>query len=157
MGLGKTIMIISLIHTHRRIFEHSSKKPKSNEGGTLIILPLSLMSQWHEEINTHGVDLKVIEYYSDKIKNTQELKNAEIVLTTYGIINSDFASQGPLFKIPWFRIILDEAHTIKNKDTSIAKVITKLQGRFKWAVTGTPIQNKLDDLYALIKFLEVEP
>ncbi|CAG9330396.1 unnamed protein product [Blepharisma stoltei] len=157
MGLGKTVMIIALIHTHRRAFEHAPKKPKTLEGGTLIVLPLSLITQWHQEINSHGVDLKVLEYYSDKNKSVQELKNAEIVLTTYGIINSEYANQGSLFKIPWFRVILDEAHIIRNKDTSTTKAVMKLQAKFKWALTGTPIQNKLDDLYSLVRFLEVEP
>ncbi|CAG9314918.1 unnamed protein product [Blepharisma stoltei] len=158
MGLGKTVMVVSLLHTHRRGYTHSPKKSKNiNEGGTLIVLPLSLMTQWHSEIENHGTGLKVMEYYSEKTKSLRELGSPDVVLTTYGVVQTDCATSGPLFKMNWFRIILDEAHNIRNRETGITKSCLKLQGLYKWALTGTPIQNRLDDLYSLISFLEVEP
>jgi DNA repair protein RAD5 len=64
---------------------------------------------------------------------------------------------GKLFKHQWHRVILDEAHTIKNQRTENAKACFSLVARNRWAVSGTPIQNEIDDLYSLVKFLKVEP
>ncbi|OMJ80140.1 hypothetical protein SteCoe_19683 [Stentor coeruleus] len=158
MGLGKTVMMISLIHTSRKPLRNTSKKvKKSNEGGTLIILPLSLISQWKSEFDTHGEGISVLEYYTEKSRNMSELISADVILTTYGVFCSESSSKGYLTQISWFRVILDEAHTIRNRNTSTAKAVFKIQAEHKWALTGTPIQNTIDDLYSLIRFLEMEP
>lgn len=99
MGLGKTVMVVALLHTNKRKFSHSPKKARFSEGGTLIIVPLSLMAQWHNEIDNHGTGLKVIEYYTEKTKSLKELSSADVVLTTYGIVQSDCAASGILFKM----------------------------------------------------------
>ena len=101
--------------------------------------------------------MTVLEYYSDKSRHVSELKAADIVLTTYGILTSESTNKGPIYQISWFRVVIDEAHTIRNRNTATAKAVFKIQSEHKWVLTGTPIQNTIDDLYSLIRFLEVEP
>jgi DNA repair protein RAD5 len=155
MGLGKTVMVLSLIHTHIQGFSNTPKKVQTLRGGTLIVVPLTLMSQWMQEAEEHGRGLNVVEYYASKGRN--EIRSADIVLTTYGTLGSCFSNNGDLFKIEWFRVVLDEGHNIRNRNTQTAKACLSLKARHKWIVTGTPIQNALDDLYTLISFLDLEP
>jgi transcription termination factor 2 len=65
--------------------------------------------------------------------------------------------QGMLFSVKWDRVILDEAHQVRNPKTKMAKGVCNLHSNFRWALTGTPIHNKLLDLYSLIKFLNFTP
>ncbi|KAJ3191473.1 hypothetical protein HDU67_005840, partial [Dinochytrium kinnereticum] len=66
-------------------------------------------------------------------------------------------TKGELFKVKWYRVILDEAHTIKNKNTRAAKACTNLHSHYRWCLTGTPFQNHVGDLYSLILFLGIQP
>ncbi|KAJ3023132.1 UNVERIFIED_CONTAM: hypothetical protein HDU68_008757 [Siphonaria sp. JEL0065] len=67
------------------------------------------------------------------------------------------AQRGPLFKNGWYRVILDEAHTIKNKGTRVARACVQLNATHRWCLTGTPVQNKIGELYSLIDFLDIKP
>ena len=156
MGLGKTVMMIALIHTQRGCQSLGPKAQKTEEAGTLIVVSLSLLTQWASELESHGSGLKVVEWHSAKTKTMKDLTKADVVLTTYGTLNSELSQNGCLFRANWYRVILDEAHTIKNSKTTCAKACFKLQAKNKWALTGTPVQNSLDDLYSLVKFLELE-
>ena len=163
MGLGKTVMMLSLLHSNRPqeqlqdgIF--SLKKRNKSIGGTLIIVPLTLLSQWEEEIQTHSLPstFKYCLYYNDN--RPQNLYDYDLVITTYGIVSSEFASaKKELFSFEWFRVVLDEAHYIKGRTIQIAKAVYHLKAEHRWCMTGTPIQNKLDDLFSLIHFLRLEP
>ena len=91
----------------------------------------------------------------------------DLVFTTYEIVTrecnmfdkegNEISSDSPLAKIKWRRIILDEAHRIKNHSTKCSKVICALQAKYRIAITGTPIHNSLNDLYSLVKFLHFDP
>ena len=157
MGLGKTVMMAALIHTNPPSHSPKAKKAKADrmDGRTLVIVPLSLLGQWSSELNTHGAGLSITEYYGSR--TARELVQSDVVLTTYGTVASEFASNGSIYKVNWFRIVLDEGHTIRNRTTTTAKSCFKLQGLHKWVLTGTPIQNQLDDLFSLIHFLDVDP
>ncbi|WVQ98513.1 hypothetical protein IAU59_005639 [Kwoniella sp. CBS 9459] len=178
MGLGKTVQSIALLASN------PSKDPKIK--ATLIIAPLALLTQWKSEIESKCTPnlLRVLIYHGQKRpKSANILKQYDVILTTYGTLTSEFGTehthkskvkiddpdasedddfkvvkkQGPLFKIKWYRCILDEAHIIRNKNTRATKACFALEAHYRWCLTGTPIMNSLDDLYPLLHFLCISP
>lgn len=89
------------------------------------------------------------------------LANYDVVITTYGTLTSDVPLENNrnsvLAKVAWERIILDEAHKIKNRKSKISRIVTQLHAVSRWCLTGTPIQNELWDLFSLIRFMKVMP
>jgi len=79
------------------------------------------------------------------------------MISTNNISCSAFQNDSPLHKIKWLRIILDEGHTIRNPQTRLTKAMIDLAAERRWVLTGTPIQNRLDDLWSVCKFLRLEP
>ncbi|RYE95579.1 MAG: hypothetical protein EOO41_05525, partial [Methanobacteriota archaeon] len=122
----------------------------------------------------------VLVYYgSDRNLTIQRLNEYDFVITSFGVLASEFSGRGsavaggstspiaaagakrqresPLFSVKWCRVALDEAHVIRNPTTQQAKACHALQARYRWALTGTPIQNSLQDLHSLVKFLQHAP
>ena len=195
MGLGKTIEMLSLMHSHRsEVSLQASQRslssvanlprlPKNSSSveaapcTTLVVAPMSLLAQWESEAAkaTKVGTLKTMVYYgSDKAANLQNLcceANAasapNLIITSYGVVLSEFnqvaarggdrGSHGGLFSLDFFRIILDEAHFIKNRQSKTAKACYELTAQHRWVLTGTPIVNRLEDLFSLVHFLRVEP
>ncbi|XP_024376643.1 DNA repair protein RAD5A isoform X1 [Physcomitrium patens] len=195
MGLGKTVMMISVVMANpgrgglatdpavsgssntleaprsqlgnlSQVMEMRKKQSGLRKGGgTLIVCPMTLLGQWKSEFETHvaGDSLSVYAYYgTDRIRERKALLEHDIVLTTYGVVasesnQSNFMEDGPLHSIHWFRIVLDEAHTIKAFRTSTSKAVFMLTADRRWCLTGTPIQNKLEDVFSLLHFLRIEP
>ena len=144
---------------------------------TLVVAPMSLLAQWASEAEkaSRPGSLKVLVYYgSEKSANLQTLccaANAasapNVVITSYGVVLSEFnsvaaldgnrGSHGGLFSLEFFRVILDEAHFIKNRQSKTAKACYELSAIHRWVLTGTPIVNRLEDLFSLVRFLRVEP
>jgi DNA repair protein RAD5 len=156
MGLGKTIEILSLIHTNPLM----DRKHKLETSATLIVCPLNLASQWIEEAaRCFGSNFQSFFFYGDHRPQLSGHSKFNMVVTTYGTIMSEFdnANESPLYNIHWHRVVLDEAHMIKDRSTKTAKAVYALNSTNRWAVTGTPIVNKLEDLFSLIHFLKVEP
>ncbi|EHK96527.1 putative SWI/SNF-related matrix-associated actin-dependent regulator of chromatin subfamily A member 3-like 1 [Glarea lozoyensis 74030] len=134
---------------------------------TLLVSPLSTIANWEEQIKQH-VKPGALKYYiyhgSGRIKDVNKLAQFDLVITTYGSVASEFNNRSkqkhgvyPLEEMNWFRIVLDEAHMIREQSTQQSKAICRLQASRRWAVTGTPVQNKLEDLGALMTFLRVKP
>ncbi|KAK9477502.1 SNF2 family N-terminal domain-containing protein [Lipomyces japonicus] len=156
MGLGKTVQSIALILSHRM-----SKEPEKSLNScksTLVVAPLALINQWADEIKTKAPSLSVLVHHGpQRTKSEKDLKKYDVVISTYQIVSSENDSNGPLLSLDWWRIILDEAHTIKNKSAKSSMACCHLHGRNRWALTGTPLQNKIDELHSLFKFLKIEP
>ncbi|KAK3988560.1 putative SWI/SNF-related matrix-associated actin-dependent regulator of chromatin subfamily A member 3-like 1 [Cladorrhinum sp. PSN332] len=138
-----------------------------NAKATLLVCPLSTITNWEEQLKQH-IRPGSISYYiyhgANRIKDVDQLARFDLVITTYGSITSELnfrlkKKKGvyPLEEIAWFRIVLDEAHTIREQSTLAFKSICRLQASRRWAVTGTPVQNKLEDLAALLAFLRLKP
>ncbi|TRY63698.1 hypothetical protein TCAL_00780 [Tigriopus californicus] len=128
---------------------------------TLIICPMGLISHWITQIDSHvrpSVPIKMfVDYGSTRARDGHELKEQDIVITTYGTLASHGNTESPVFLIQWLRVILDEGHIVKNIKTRTAKAVLRLKCDRKWIITGTPIQNNLEELYPLIEWLDVKP
>lgn len=174
MGLGKTVQAISLILRNRKPeHEHSeSESPEKDDKrlskSTLVVAPLALIKQWESEIlekieKTHK--LRVCLYHgTNRAKTTRDLDKYDVVITTYGTLTSesgtaaaDKTKKAGLFAFLWYRVILDEAHTIKNRNAKATQAACSLDAKYRWCLTGTPLQNNLDELQSLIKFLRIKP
>ncbi|KEY67680.1 hypothetical protein S7711_03933 [Stachybotrys chartarum IBT 7711] len=172
MGLGKTLQTIALILTNQKPGQESRgwKKHFSDIAKTtLVVAPLALIRQWEQEIKdrvlkTHG--LKVLVHHGpQRTKSFKELALYDVVITTYQILLSEHgsSSEGPggvkagCFGLHWWRVVLDEAHTIKNRNAKGTKACYALRSEYRWCLSGTPMQNSLDELQSLVRFLRISP
>lgn len=174
MGLGKTLSILSLICStldEARAFGNSDmdESDQVNDvarraAGTLLLCPKSVISNWQEQIGQH-LDKSKVSYYmyhgSKREQDLDILSQYDVVVTSYSTAASEFTSTSKNFsaltELEWFRIVLDEAHSIRTQSTTTFKAACALVSKRRWAVTGTPVQNKLDDFGALVKFLKIYP
>ncbi|KAF4021081.1 hypothetical protein G4228_012410 [Cervus hanglu yarkandensis] len=130
---------------------------------TLIICPLSVLSNWMDQFGQHiksDVHLNFYVYYGpDRVRDPTLLSKQDIVLTTYNILTHDYGTKGdsPLHSIRWLRVILDEGHAIRNPNAQQTKAVLDLEAERRWVLTGTPIQNSLKDLWSLLSFLKLKP
>lgn len=168
MGLGKTVEALALIISRRFDPEH----PLTCKT-TLIVAPLGLLQQWRDEIHTkvtlrHGRKLTAIIFHGSSMNNmtAQHLLEYDIVLCTYGKLVSEYNcfTKGRQNKCKilargakFFRVILDEAHYIKNKNTQTSKAVCQVQAVHRLCMTGTPLMNNVTELFPLIRFLGIKP
>ncbi|CAD5233795.1 unnamed protein product [Bursaphelenchus xylophilus] len=178
MGLGKTLSMIALIleQKNRRLADPDYQRNISQRRdvcrqknlvfstSTLVVAPASLIHQWQKEVEDRLAmgKLNVHVYHGNKRKSSAALlAGYDIVITTYGTLTSDVAldnnSNSVLAKIAWDRIILDEAHKIKNRKSMVSRIACQLSAIHRWCLTGTPIQNELWDLFSLIRFMKIHP
>ncbi|XP_073007051.1 DNA repair protein RAD5A isoform X1 [Typha latifolia] len=203
MGLGKTIMTISLLLSDPRkgclppapasqVSDESNEfnnmseqsadvskkltsmpyfnKPLKSKvsligGGNLVVCPMTLLGQWKTEIESHvkpGSLSLYVHYGQSRAKDANFLAQSDVVLTTYGVLASEFSAEsaadiGGLYSVHWFRVVLDEAHNIKSAKSQISVAAAGLTADRRWCLSGTPIQNNLEDMYSLLRFLRVEP
>ncbi|KAA1421985.1 DEAD/DEAH box helicase [Nocardioides humilatus] len=141
MGLGKTITLIAL-HLHRR--EHG----QSQGAPTLVVCPASLLGNWEAEIQRFAPDLQVRRFHG----TARELSDIDggFVLTTYGTMRRDHAA---LAEVAWDLVVADEAQHVKNSRSSTARALRLIPSRARVALTGTPVENDLTELWSILDWV----
>ncbi|HDL07267.1 MAG TPA: DEAD/DEAH box helicase, partial [Desulfobacteraceae bacterium] len=139
MGLGKTLQAIALL---------ADIYPKEKKS-SLIIMPKSLLFNWENEIKKFKRELTYYTYHANN-RNLEEAKKKQLVLTTYSMVRIDIDK----FKdTEFYYIILDESQNVKNINSQISKSVMLLKSDYRLALSGTPIENNLGELYSLFRFL----
>ncbi|KAH9836428.1 helicase superfamily c-terminal domain [Teratosphaeria destructans] len=177
MGLGKTVQSVALLLTNPRPAPDAKpddprqKMPGEEVGrGTLVVAPLALIKQWEHEIRDK-VDpryaMRVLVHHGpSRTRSAAELQKYDVVITTYQTLTSEHAASNMTVDggrrigcmgVHWYRLILDEAHSIKNRNAKSTQACYALDAWYRWGLTGTPMQNNLDELQSLIKFLRIKP
>ncbi|KAK4210760.1 SNF2 family N-terminal domain-containing protein [Rhypophila decipiens] len=171
MGMGKSLCILALIvqtldasHAwadQRKNDEHTSSKIRRHSHSSLIIVPSALLiNHWLKEIRDHTGDaLKTLKYHGPgRERELGALEQSDVVITTYNTLAAEAtAKKSQLHKINWYRVVLDEGHIIRRQATTLYRHCADLEARSRWCLTGTPIQNRLEDIGALFAFLRAEP
>lgn len=129
MGLGKTIQALCVLH-----------------GRTLVVCPRSVIHNWTKEIERFRPDLGVSLYHGPN----RALDDADVTLTTYATLRNDADALG---EVEWSCVVLDEAQAIKNPDSQVARAAYGLRGAFRLSLSGTPIENRLDELWSQMHFV----
>lgn len=181
MGLGKTVQTIALMLANKPAssFPLSTKERKT----TLIVATKALAPQWEREIKskTRSGALSVLLYHgANRPRDPRRLERYDVVITTFSTLEAERRTRGSssesegdsdsprikskqkqelgtLFATRWLRIVLDEAHIIKNRSTKAAVAACRLDAQFRFCLTGTPCQNSLEDIHSLLKFLRIAP
>ncbi|GAA5961398.1 hypothetical protein JCM3765_004403 [Sporobolomyces pararoseus] len=155
MGLGKTVQMLALILSNP--FDPDNEEVDTMKT-TLIVAPVGLLEQWKLEVSNKTKKYLRVGVYHGAARKTlaKKLHLYDVIVTNYETVSSDKNSASGLFDSklkPFHRLILDETHTIKNHKTKKAVACSEVKARFRWALTGTPIQNSVDDLFSIFKFL----
>lgn len=142
MGLGKTIQTIAMLYAQRQ------------KGPSLVIAPTSILLNWQDEIARFAPQLttKLLNPVLDSQRQEiiDQAKAGDVVITSYGLL---ITKQEILAAKDWNIIVLDEAHTIKNRDTKMSKAAMELKGSMRVALTGTPLQNRLAEIWNIFQFI----
>ena len=148
MGLGKTLQTISFLGYLRFI--------RGINGPHLVITPKSTLDNWQREFNRWIPDIKVLVLQGDKDERAELIKNKvmtcdfDVIVSSYEIVIREKAT---LKKFDWQYIIIDEAHRIKNEESLLSQIIRMFHSRNRLLITGTPLQNNLRELWALLNFI----
>ena len=156
MGLGKTVELLGLM-AHERESSPAAPAgmpaPAKASAPTLLICPMSLVGNWEREAERFTPDLRVhVHHGADRLTGpelTDAAGAADLVITTYGVATRD---RDALSQIPWRRVVCDEAQNIKNSVTRQAQAVRSLPAGSRIALTGTPVENRLAELWSIMEF-----
>jgi len=145
MGLGKTVQLLALVA--------ASRGGDSGNGPTLLVCPMSLVGNWQREAARFTPELRVhVHHGAERLAGDElaaALAGADLVITTYGIALRDAAA---LRAVTWTRVVCDEAQAIKNHATAQARAVRALPASARIALTGTPVENQLSELWSIMEF-----
>lgn len=147
MGLGKTIQVLALLQSRRarRLRDGETRTP------SIVVVPKSLVFNWMDEAARFTPKLRVLNYTGgERAARLDELTDYNLIVTTYGTLRRDIVQ---LKEIQWDYAILDESQAIKNHNSQAAKACRLLRARHRLAMTGTPVENHLGELWSLFEFL----
>ncbi len=158
MGLGKTVQVLAVLEKERMVAEKTSKKRKgatksasAKKMPSLVVAPRSLIYNWYNEANSFTPQLKVLDHsHSQRTEDKVEFSDYDLVLVTYGTLRRDIKE---LKEVRFNYVILDEAQAIKNATTVTAKATRLLNSKNRLALSGTPVENHLGDLWSIFEFL----
>lgn len=143
--------------------------------GTLVVAPASVLIAWEDQARAHLMDggLKIVIFHASGKCSSEELAQADLVVTSYSTLAAELnetravssipkkrksgGNMASLLSIEWHRIVLDEAHTIRNSQTRASEACRLLKGNFRWCLSGTPIMNRAEDVQPLLSFVRVRP
>jgi SNF2 family DNA or RNA helicase len=146
MGLGKTIQLIALmLHLQEQ---------ESLQHPTLLVCPTSVLGNWEREVKRFGASLKTLVHHGDKRSQgkafARAVKDRHLVITSYSLVQRDVKD---LQQVSWQGIVLDEAQNVKNPDAKQSQAVRQLNAQFRIALTGTPVENRLTELWSIMDFL----
>ena len=138
MGLGKTVQTIAALLA------------RAKEGPQLVVVPTSVLLNWRDELTRFapGLTQVIFNLAEDRSEALKKLKAGTVVLTTYGVMTGEIET---LTAQNWTTVVFDEAHTVKNRDTKAFKAAVTLKADFRILLTGTPLQNRLSEIWALFE------
>ncbi|MPZ91270.1 MAG: helicase SNF2 [Actinobacteria bacterium] len=146
MGLGKTVQVLALLEARRR----ARNRGKSRKPPSLVVVPKSLMFNWFQEAQRFTPKLKILNHIGTRRAPGEHFDDFDVILTTYGTLRRDAAH---LQEVKFDYCILDEAQAIKNPSTAAAKAARLIRAEHRLALSGTPIENHLGELWSLFEFL----
>ena len=145
MGLGKTVQVLALLEDRRRLRAEEGLPP------SLVVVPRSLVFNWLAEAAHFTPELRVLDHTGiGRTREGDPFAGCDLVITTYGTLRRDI---GVLRQMDFDYVILDEAQAIKNADSQTAKAARLLRGSHRLALSGTPVENHLGELWSLLEFL----
>ena len=146
MGLGKTLQTLAWLCWHK-------ERPGAAHKPSLVICPASVLHNWRREANRFAPELKVLVLQSGPARHNlrQQIPQHDIIVTNYAILRRDLAA---LQKFAFRAIILDEAQFIKNPSAQVTQSVKQLRGDYRLALTGTPLENRILDLWSIMDFVQ---
>jgi uncharacterized Zn finger protein/superfamily II DNA or RNA helicase len=145
MGLGKTLQVLTLL---LKIRQENAERAVCEQPPSLVICPTSLIGNWFKESSKFTPDLKAAVYHGSK--RNLDYEGMDLVITSYGILRQDIAK---FSEREWNLLIIDEAQNIKNHETKQARAIKALKAKNYIAMSGTPVENNLSELWSIFDFI----